>query len=71
VRSHYVPRTRQGRIAVASFLVLMLLAQPPIVHAFADRIEPWILGLPFLYMYLLVLYCAMIGVLLWARLRGL
>lgn len=53
------------------FVLLMLLAQPPMVHALADRIEPWILGLPFLYAYLLTVYVALIAVLVWARLRGL
>ena len=68
--SHYRPRTRNGRIAVVSFLLLMLLAQPPIVHGLANRVEPWIFGVPFLYAYLLVIYCAMIAVLIWALLRG-
>jgi hypothetical protein len=71
VRSHYVPRTRAGWIAVVSFLGLLLLAEPPFVYAVANRVEPWLLGMPFLYAYLLIVYVAMIGVLLWARLRGL
>lgn len=71
MRSHYIPRTRQGRFAVVLFVLLMLLAQPPVVHALADRVEPRILGLPFLYAYLLAVYSALIAVLLWARLRGL
>jgi hypothetical protein len=70
-RSHLTPRTRAGRIGVVAFLVLAALAQPPIVHGLADRIEPTILGLPFLYAYLLVVYCAQIGVLVWAWRRGL
>ena len=51
------------------FLGLALLAQPPIVHGMADRVEPWILGLPFLYAWLGVVYVLQIAVLLWA-LRG-
>ena len=68
-RSHWWPRTRDGRIAVILFLVLFALAQPPFVHGFANRIEPRILSMPFLYVYLLVLYIALIAVLLWARRR--
>lgn len=49
----------------------MALAQPPIVHTMANRVEPWVLGLPFLYAYLLVVYCALIAVLLWALRRRL
>jgi hypothetical protein len=69
-RSHYRPRTRDGWVAVLSFLGLFALTQPPFVHGFANRIAPWILGLPFLYAYLLILYVALIGVLLWAQRRG-
>ncbi len=69
-RSHYFPRTRDGWIATVLFLVLFALTQPPFVHGFANRIEPTVLGLPFLYVYLLVLYVAMIGVLIWALRRN-
>lgn len=65
-RSHFRPRTRAGRLAVAGFLACAALAQPPMVHAAADRVEPWILGTPFLFAYLLAAYSATIGVLLWA-----
>lgn len=70
-RSHYWPRSTAGRVAVVAFLGLLALAQPPIVYLVANRITPWILGMPFLYAYLLVIYIAMIGVLIWARRRGL
>ena len=69
-RSHYRPRTRDGRVAVVSFLVLFALTQPPFVHTVANRIAPWLLGLPFLYAYLLIIYIALIGVLIWAQRRG-
>jgi hypothetical protein len=69
-RSHYLPRTRDGWVAVLSFLGLFALTQPPFVHGIANRIAPWILGLPFLYAYLLILYVALIGVLIWAQRRG-
>jgi len=65
-RSHYRPRTRAGRIAVVAFAACTALSQPPMVHGVADRVEPWILGTPFLFAYLLVVYSAAIGVLVWA-----
>jgi hypothetical protein len=70
-RSHYIPRTRNGRIAVAAFLFLFALTQPPFINTIANRIEPWFLGLPFFYGFLLVIYCALIGILIWAQRRGL
>jgi hypothetical protein len=70
-RSHFQPRTRTGRVAVALFIGLFLFAEPPLVFALANRIEPWLLGMPFLYVYLLAVYVALIGVLVWARRRGL
>jgi len=70
-QSHFKPRTRDGWIAVIAFLALMALAQPPIVFRFANRITPWVLGMPFLYAWLLGVYVAMIGVLLWVQRRGL
>jgi hypothetical protein len=69
--SHYRPRTRAGRIAVAAFIGLFAFTQPPLVFLLANRIEPTVLGVPFLYVYLLVLYFGLIGVLLWARGRDL
>lgn len=65
--SHLWPRTRSGRVAVITFLALFALTQPPAVFLFANRTEPWMLGLPFLYAYLLVIYLLLIAVLLWAR----
>ena len=69
-RSHFLPRSRQGWIAVIAFLGLFILTQPPLVYLVANRIEPWIFGFPFLYTYLLILYVAMIGVLIWAQRQG-
>lgn len=68
-RSHYLPRTWTGRVAAVAFLACMALAQPPVVHGFADRIEPWVLGMPFLFAYLLGVYLLMIGVLIWTARR--
>jgi len=70
-RSHWLPRTREGWTAVLAFLALMALAQPPVVHRVVNRIEPWVLGVPFLYAYLTVVYGALIVVLVWAMRRGL
>ena len=70
IRSHFIPRTRPGRIATAAFLAAMVLAQPPIVHGLMNRTEPWILGMPFLFAYLLGAYLLGIGVLVWAQRRG-
>ena len=52
-RSHYLPRSRTGWIAVLAFVGLMALAQPPIVFWVDERLGSlWLLGLPFLYVYL-------------------
>lgn len=70
-RSHWLPRTRDGRVAVAAFLVLFALCMPPVTHTVLNRAAPWVLGVPFLYAALLVVYVALIGVLVWALRRGL
>ena len=69
-RSHFLPRTRPGWIAVILFVGLFALTQPPFVYVLANRIEPQLLGVPFLYTYLLVIYFALIAVLIWAVRRG-
>ena len=69
-RSHFLPRTRSGWIATIAFILAMALAQPPVVHGLANRIEPWILGMPFLFAYLLGVYCLMIAVLIWTLRKG-
>ncbi|MXY23847.1 MAG: hypothetical protein F4Y45_04920 [Acidobacteria bacterium] len=65
-RSHLIPRTRDGWIAVVAFLAVFLLALPPVTHTVLNRTEPWILGAPFLYSALLAVYVALIGILIWA-----
>jgi hypothetical protein len=50
---------------------VLALAQPPLVWWLANRIEPWVFGMPFLYAWLLGAYVAMIGVLIWAWRKGL
>lgn len=69
-RSHFLPRTREGRIAALAFLVLLAFAEPPLVYVLANRITPWVFGMPFLFAYLLGIYLAMIVVLVWAAWRG-
>lgn len=69
-RSHLVPRTRDGWTAVVAFLALLALAMPPVTHRFLNRLEPVILGLPFLYLVLLLIYVALVGVLVWTYRRG-
>ena len=68
--NHFRPRTRDGRNAVWLFLALFAFTQPPLVFAVANRTEPWLLGFPFLYLYLLLIYLALIAVLVWAFRRG-
>lgn len=70
-RSHFRPRTRNGRIAVVAFVALFMLAMPPVTHSVLNRIEPTVLGLPFFYVALFVVYSVLIGVLIWAYRRGL
>ncbi len=49
----------------------MALVQPPLVFWVDSRFGwAWVLGLPFLYVYLGAVYFALIGVLLWAVRRG-
>ena len=69
--SHFLPRTGAGRLAVAAFLGLFAFTQPPLVFWIANRVEPSVAGVPFLYAYLFVFYLLLIAVLVWARRRGL
>jgi hypothetical protein len=64
--SHFIPRTRDGRIATGLFLALFLVAMPPVTHRVLDRPESWIGGVPFFFVSLFVVYCLLIGVLVWA-----
>ncbi len=62
---------RDRRVALTLFLALLALAEPPAVYLWANRIEPWVLGMPFLFAYLLGVYLAMVGVLVWSMKRRL
>ena len=68
-RSHFIPRTRDGWIASGTFVLLFLLAMPPVTHVLLNRVEPTVVGVPFFYVALLVVYLALIGVLLWTLSR--
>lgn len=70
-KNHFVPRTRLGRVALLAFVLLFALAEPPIVYLVANRIEPLLFGLPFLYAYLLFVYVALMGLLVWIHQRRL
>jgi hypothetical protein len=63
-RSHWWPRTGRGRIGLVGFLGTLALAQPPIVFVVANRIEPMVLGVPFLYAYLTGVYVLLLAVML-------
>lgn len=69
-RSHFLPRTRDGWIAVVAFAALFVPAMPPVTHTLLNRTEPWIAGLPFIFVVLLTVYAALIGVLIWTFRRG-
>ena len=69
--SRFLPRTRDGWIAATAFVALFLLAMPPLTHTLLDRAEPPVLGIPFFFAALFLIYSALIGVLVWAYRRGL
>jgi hypothetical protein len=56
-------------VAVVAFVGLFVFTQPPLVYWIANRIDPILVGVPFLYAYLLGLYCALIAVLIWTHRR--
>jgi hypothetical protein len=68
--SHYVPRTLAGGLALGLYLLFLLAAEWPLLP-FANRIEPTVLGFPFLFVYLGVIYAAKIATLIYAAKRGL
>ena len=65
-RNHFIPRTREGRTATLLFLLFFALGQPPIVFMVEERLRgSWFLGLPTFYVYLGLIYTALIAVLVW------
>ncbi len=69
-RSHFLPRTRDGWIATGAFVAIFLLAMPPVTHTVLNRPDPTVLGVPFFFVALLVIYTALIAILVWALRRG-
>lgn len=69
-KSHFIPRTRDGRIATIAFVALFMLAMPPFTHVVLDRPDWSIAGVPFLFVALLVIYTGLIAILVWALRRG-
>lgn len=70
VPSHWRPRTPEGRRALVTFLAVFALGQPPVVWLLANHIEPRVLGMPFLYAWLLAVYVALAVVLVRTWRRG-
>jgi len=66
----FLPRTTDGWVATIAFLLIFLLALPPVTHTLLNRIEPSVGGMPFLYVALFFVYTALIGILVWAYRRG-
>ncbi len=56
-------RWSPGRLRIALFLALFLLTQWPFAH-WASEVDLPVWGLPFLALYLSVVYVALIGVLI-------
>ena len=69
-RSHFIPRTRAGRTSVVVFMLLYALCMPPVTHTVLNRVEPTVLGLPFFWVALLVVYTLLIAVLIRAYRDG-
>jgi len=67
---HFIPRSRKGKIVTVVILGIYLLLQWPALQL-ANRIEPFILGMPFLYFYLLLGYLLIIGAMIYACKEGL
>ena len=67
-KNHLIPRSRKGKLVTLTVLCLYLLIQWPILR-FANRIEPFVLGMPFLYFYLLLIYFCIIAVMVYACLQ--
>jgi len=69
-RSHWLPRTREGRAASIAFLGIFLLAMPPSTHTLLNRTDPSFWGVPFIFVALFWIYVALVLVLVWAFRRG-
>ena len=70
MRHHFLPRTRNGRIAFVAFVLLFGLVIPPFTHTVLNRVDLSFTGIPFLYIALFAVYSALIAVLIWAYRKG-
>ncbi len=68
--SHFLPRTAAGRLTVGLYLVWLAFAEWPLLPL-ANRIEPTVLGFPFVFVYLALVYAAKLATLLYAAKRQL
>jgi len=68
--SHYMPRTRTGRTVAGLYLALLLGAEWPLLPL-ANRIDPTVAGMPFLFVYLGVIYTVKVALLVYAARRQL
>ena len=57
-------------MATVVFLGVFLLSMPPFTHVGLDRPDTWILGVPLFFAALFLVYSVLIGVLVWALLKG-
>ena len=70
IRNHYLPRTSTGKKVVLAFVLSIILSQPPVVFMIDEKFQgDWLLGFPFLYSYLTIIYFSQIGILIWALRR--
>lgn len=69
-RSHLCPRTRAGRGVVLAYVLFLAFAEWPFLPL-ANRMDPTVLGFPFLFLYLTVIYAVKIGTLIYAARRQL
>ncbi|MEM7415235.1 MAG: hypothetical protein AAF389_07050 [Gemmatimonadota bacterium] len=70
-RSHWLPRTTSGRLAVVLYVGLFALCMPPVTHVLWDQSDRWVGGVPVFFVALFVVYTLLIGVLVWAWRKGL
>ena len=63
-KSHWIPRSRKGKLVVLCFVILYLLVEWPIL-GLVNSIQPLIFGFPFLFAWLSAVYVLLILCLLY------
>ena len=58
-KSHWIPRSREGKLALLYFVILYLLVEWPVLKLF-NSIDPVILGFPILLVWLSGVYLLLI-----------